>query len=280
MKQNALFLFFISFLCLYSGMAQNVMDQNGRKTGKWVFKGKDHPSSTYQDDLKTEEGNFINGRKEGIWIRYHRDGKTPKLKGNYRNNRPEGFYIRYHRNTKKMEEATFIQNKYKGACVRYFNNGKIAYKGNYNNSGQESGTIQYFFKNGELQLEYSAKNGKPFGTIKHYYKNGSLKYEVILNDAGNKKSVKTYQPSIQKPVTVVRNNSSRPPRITKPNTRGVQFEEFGYNKVYNKNDEIWMDGTFRNGSLWDGKVYEYDADGIIMKVKVYKNGKYHSDGQF
>jgi antitoxin component YwqK of YwqJK toxin-antitoxin module len=41
-----------------------------------------------------------------------------------------------------------------------------------------------------------------------------------------------------------------------------------------------MDGTFRNGSLWDGKVYEYDADGIIMKVKVYKNGKYHSDGQF
>ena len=50
--------------------------------------------------------------------------------------------------------------------------------------------------------------------------------------------------------------------------------------VYNKNDEIWMDGTFRNGSLWDGKVYEYDIDGIIMKVKVYKKGKYHSDGQF
>jgi hypothetical protein len=66
MKQNALFLFFISFLCLYSGHAQNVIDQNGRKTGKWVFKGKDHPSSTYQDDLKTEEGNFINGRKEGF----------------------------------------------------------------------------------------------------------------------------------------------------------------------------------------------------------------------
>ena len=31
---------------------------------------------------------------------------------------------------------------------------------------------------------------------------------------------------------------------------------------------------------FDVDVYEYDIDGIIMKVKVYKKGKYHSDGQF
>ncbi len=28
-----------------------------------------------------------------------------------------------------------------------------------------------------------------------------------------------------------------------------------------------------------GKVYVYDRDGILLKVKVYKNGVYHSDGQ-
>jgi len=260
--------------------AQNALDSTGKRTGKWIFKGKDHPSVNYQDEVKVEEGNFIKGRKEGIWVRYHKDGKTTKLKGNYRNNRPEGFYIRYHRNAKKMEEATFIQNKYKGTCVRYFSNGKVSYKGNYNNNGQESGTIQYFYKNGKLQLEYSAKNGSPFGTVKHYYKNGSLKYEVIISDLGAKNIVRTYKPSIEKPKPVIRDNSSRPPRVIKPNTRGVKFEEFGYNKVYNKNDEIWMDGTFRNGALWDGKVYEYDVDGIILKVKVYRKGKYHSDGQF
>jgi antitoxin component YwqK of YwqJK toxin-antitoxin module len=49
--------------------------------------------------------------------------------------------------------------------------------------------------------------------------------------------------------------------------------------LYNKDGEIWQDGTFKNGVLFDGKVYVYDSDGILLKVKVYKNGVYHSDGQ-
>jgi len=50
-------------------------------------------------------------------------------------------------------------------------------------------------------------------------------------------------------------------------------------KVYNKNGEIWKDGTFKNGEIWDGKVYEYDEDGILQRILVYKEGKYYSDGQ-
>ena len=50
-------------------------------------------------------------------------------------------------------------------------------------------------------------------------------------------------------------------------------------KVYNKKGEIWKDGTFKNGEIWDGKVYEYDGDGILQRILVYKEGKYHSDGQ-
>ena len=93
----------IILLCLFcnENFAQNKLNTSGRKSGKWVFKGKDHPASGYAENSVVEEGNFINGRKEGIWLRYHKDGKTPKLKGNYRNNRPEGFYIRYHRNSKR-----------------------------------------------------------------------------------------------------------------------------------------------------------------------------------
>ena len=69
------------------------------------------------------------------------------------------------------------------------------------------------------------------------------------------------------------------PVIRQPKTKGTAFKPNGYNKVFNENDEIWQDGEFRNGRLWDGKVYEYDADGILLKVKVFKNGIYHSDGQ-
>ena len=134
MNSKAVLLFLIICSFLNENNAQNKLDSSGRKFGKWVFKGKDHPSSNYAENHKVEQGNFVNGRKEGIWLRYYKDGKTPKLKGNYRNNRPEGFYIRYFRNAKKMEEATFIQNKYKGNCIRYYSNGEVSYKGSYNNS--------------------------------------------------------------------------------------------------------------------------------------------------
>jgi antitoxin component YwqK of YwqJK toxin-antitoxin module len=69
------------------------------------------------------------------------------------------------------------------------------------------------------------------------------------------------------------------PKVNSPKTKGAKFQANGYNKVYNNNDEIWQDGIFKNGVLWDGKVYEYDRDGILLKVKVFKNGVYHSDGQ-
>ncbi|MDG2153554.1 MAG: hypothetical protein P8K10_06430 [Crocinitomicaceae bacterium] len=259
--------------------AQNGFDSNGKKTGKWIFKGKDHPRSGHASNTKVEEGNFIQGRKEGMWIKYHRDGRTIRVKGHYANNRPSGFYIRYHKNAKKFEEANFIQDKYKGVYNRYYTNGKPAYSGNYNNKGEESGLIKYYFKNGKVQMEYMAKNGKPFGKIKNYYRNGSLKSEIILDGAGKKKSAINYDPSIEKPVQVIEKKTVGAPVVNNPNTHGVSFEFFGYNKVYNSNDEIWMDGIFKNGKLWDGKLYIYDEDGIIQKVKVFKKGVYHSDGQ-
>jgi antitoxin component YwqK of YwqJK toxin-antitoxin module len=64
-----------------------------------------------------------------------------------------------------------------------------------------------------------------------------------------------------------------------PRTKGVKWQPNGYNKVYNEDDEIWQDGVFKDAKLWDGKVYVYDRDGILLKVKVYKSGVYHSDGQ-
>jgi antitoxin component YwqK of YwqJK toxin-antitoxin module len=62
-------------------------------------------------------------------------------------------------------------------------------------------------------------------------------------------------------------------------TKGVKWNPEGYNKVFNEDDEIWQDGIFQSGKLWDGKVYVYDQDGILLKVKIFKNGLYHSDGQ-
>ena len=102
MKSLAFLLFSLSLIC-FTINGQNLKDNEGKRTGKWIiYKSKS------SKDLKIEEGVFVKGRKEGQWIKYFEDGKTPKLKGSYSNNRPDGEFIRYYKNGKIKE---FIEEK-------------------------------------------------------------------------------------------------------------------------------------------------------------------------
>ncbi|HYG53261.1 MAG TPA: hypothetical protein VD905_20315, partial [Flavobacteriales bacterium] len=53
----------------------------------------------------------------------------------------------------------------------------------------------------------------------------------------------------------------------------------GYQKIYNTRKKILMDGEFKNKKLYNGKLYKYDKNGLILKVEIYKNGKYFADEQ-
>ena len=275
-KSLAFLLFFLCFIgprvC-----AQNLKDKDGKRSGKWIIYTSKSESSK---DLKVEEGVFIHGRKEGQWIKYFEDGKAPKLKGSYSNNRPDGEFIRYYKNGQIKEKGAFSKSKFKGEYIRYHSNGKIEYIGNYNNLGEETGIIQYFHKNGSLALEYTVKNEQLKGKLTRYFEDGALQASISFSENGEIIAVKTFEKKIPEKKIVNRvDNSTSPPKIKNPKTKGIKFNTFGYNKVYNENDEIWMDGIFKNSQLWDGKVYTYDRDGILQRVLVYKNGKYHSDGQ-
>ena len=50
---------------------------DGKKQGKWIYLGKDRPTSGYPAEGKIEEGSYIDDRKEGEWVKYHSDGETP-----------------------------------------------------------------------------------------------------------------------------------------------------------------------------------------------------------
>jgi antitoxin component YwqK of YwqJK toxin-antitoxin module len=265
-------LIFLNASCFY---AQNKRDANGKRVGKWVF------TSEQGSNVKVEEGYYVKGRKEGQWVAYYKDGKKVRLRGNYTNNRPEGDYKRFYENNLLKEVGSFGHSKYKGELLRYHENGNLAYKGNYNNEGQESGLIQYFHENGNLALEYTVKNGKISGELKRYHLDGSMKEKIDFDANGKPSKAQKFAPSnnaITTPV-VVDKKDNLPPYVANPKTKGVRFSPNGYNKIYNDNEEIWMDGEFKNGRLWDGKVFDYDNDGILLKVRIFKNGKYHSDGQ-
>lgn len=274
--------FILGFCLLLSGsinvFGQNLRDEKGKKHGKWVIKGKDRPRSGYSADATIEEGTYEHGRKTGVWIKYNKDGKTIKLKGNYVNNRPKGSYTRYYSNGKIQETGSFGDNNYSGTLIRYHANGIIAYKATYDENGKESGTVKHYYENGNIEAEYGLKNGKVDGVYTQYNTDGSVRLSYKFADGKVTQTIK--KESIPPKETKQKDsNDEPPPTVSNPITKGVTFFSEGYNKVYNENDEIWLDGNFKEGQLFDGKVYIYNKDGILKKIKIYKEGKFHSLGQ-
>lgn len=258
----------------------NLVDEEGRKQGKWIYFGKDRPEAGFPAEGKIEEGDYIDDRKEGVWIKYHNDGVTPKLKGEYKNNRPSGKYTKLWPDGTVREEGTFSRGKHYDALKRFHENGVLEYEASYNDDGKEQGTIKYFYPNGQEEFVYESIDGVPTGRATRYFENGDVK-EIIYYAADGSVEKSEQKEMVNAPVNVVDPGASKveAPKVNNPRTKGTPFKPNAYNKVYNENDEIWQDGDFRNGRLWDGKVYEYDSDGILLKVKIFKKGVYHSDGQ-
>ena len=288
MNKSVFFLtVFFSILTISSSFSQinveeniNKKDSNGKKQGKWVYLGKDRPKEGFPANGKIEEGVYKNNRKEGVWIKYYQDGVTPKLKGEYSDNRPQGEYFKYFPNGRVMEQGNFTGNMYRDSLKRFHENGKLEYEANLNDQGKEQGSVKYFYSNGQLEFEYSAKAGIPKGKAVRYLENGAIKEILFYGENGEVTKFEEKVAEIQiEQVVDAEIKGEKAPKINTPRTNGIKFQPNGYNKVYSLNNEIWQDGNFKNGILWEGKVYEYDKDGILLKVKVYKNGIYHSDGQ-
>jgi len=258
----------------------NNKDENGRQ-GMWTIWGRMKPEKGYPEDGKIEEGSYVDNRKNGEWVKYHKDGKTPRLKGVYVDNRPNGAYTKYYPNGVKMEEGKFTSGKQVEVFRRYYDTGVMSQEKYFNDDGKEDGKIRYFHPNGEVEFEYTKVDGVTQGEAKRYYPNGDVKEIIMYNSDGSVASrieKERENPPFEEEPEVAEPPADAPDG-TKGTTNGKRFKKNGYNKVYNADQELWMDGEFKDGKLWDGKLYKYDSDGILLKFEVWKKGKYHSDGQ-
>ena len=256
----------------------NQVDETGKKQGKWVFLGKDQPEKGYPMDGKISEGSFQDDRKNGKWITYYKDGMTPKTEGEFVDNRPNGPFVRYHQNGVVKEIGTFSQRKYKDSLQRFNEKGVLIFSASYDDLGKESGTVTHYFDNGKPEFVYNASNGIPAGKATRYWPNGDVREELVYDEKGSILSTSGEIEMVSKPETVSNPTLESGKRAPKPK-KERNFEPNGYNKVYNDDKELWMEGDFKNGLLYDGRLYVYDEDGLLLKVEVYKKGVYHSDGQ-
>lgn len=256
----------------------NQKDEKGRKQGKWIFFGKDDPKKGYPMEGKIAEGTYRDDRRHGHWIMYYKDGETPKTEGEFVNNRPNGPFVRYHPNGQIKEMGTFNKNRYTDSLKRFNENGVVVYESNYNEAGKESGTVKYFYDNGYPEFVYQSSNGIPTGKATRYWPNGDIKEEIIYASDGTVQETSGEIQRVNAPIKVEKPGGDNTKKA--PNPIGISgFKPNDYNKIYNDDKELWMEGYFKDGRLWDGRLYIYDEDGLILKLEVYKEGKYHSDGQ-
>ena len=262
----------------------NVVDQEGKKQGRWIVLNKVKKLPDYTDEQKVEEGKYQDNKKEGIWKEYYPNNNL-KNKITFENNRPNGYAIMYHDNGKISEEGLWKNNRWVGNYKLYYDNGQVAQEFKFNTSGKREGPQKYFYENGEVMIEGDWKEGKEGGVIKEYYENGDLKAEKNFNDGNiDPAATKTFEPKepIKETVAVVATVVESPKIIVKkdevPNMPNMVFNGEGYWKLYNKNKQVSKDGTFKKGRLIDGKVYFYSDDGILTRIAVYKDGTYQGDG--
>jgi len=273
MKINCTLVLFLALLpaFLYAQENERKIDEKG-KQGHWIFFGRDRPGTGIPPEGKVEEGRYVNDRKEGKWIKYHDDGKTPKLIGFYVNNRGAGPYSKFHPNGVLKEKGNFVSNHNIDSLKRWYENGQLEYEAFFDEKGIGTGRVNWYHPNGRLERTYIIENGE-ISKCECYEDNGSFK--------GTCQTVSCPQP-VQSPTyeqIEAHKQLSLPPIPEKPITNGEAFRENGYNKVYNNDRELWFDGIFKDGKLFDGKFYLYDHDGILNAVLIYRNGKYVGDGQ-
>lgn len=258
----------------------NLVDELGKKQGKWILKGKHKPGSCYAPEQKAEEGKYADNRKIGKWLEYYCNGNM-KNQLTFQNGRPDGYAIMYHDNGKISEEGNWKNNRWTGPYKLYYENGQPQHEFNFNASGKREGPVKYFYENGQLAIEGNFVNGKEAGVIKEYHENGDIKAEKTFNDGNvDVASIKEYAP--KKPIVKTVEKIEGPKVVLKPDEKvnGASKGPLvlnGQNITYNKNKQITKDGVFKDNRLMDGKAYIYDVNGILQRISVYKNGNYVGD---
>ena len=258
----------------------NRVDIEGKRQGYWKVYGRIKKLPGYNDDQLVEEGKYSDNKKGGKWKEYYANG-TVKNVITFENNRPSGYAVMYHENGKVSEEGLWKNNRWVGDYKLYYENGQVQQEFKFNASGKREGEQKYYYENGQVMIEGNWQEGKESGVLKEYYENGDVKAEKAFNGGTlDPAATKTYEP--KQPIAETKPAVVETPKITvkadeKPNIETKMFNGEGQWTLYNKNKQVSKDGIFHGGRMVDGKVYNYNADGILSRIAVYKGGNYVGD---
>lgn len=285
------FVLSLLILCVSASLAiaqdagQNKVDETGKRQGYWKINAASKKLGAPWTPLQiVEEGNYTNSMKTGLWIEYYQNGNK-KSELTYVNNRPNGPAKMYFENGNLSEEGTWVGTRWTGPYKLYYEDGHVRQQFVYNNLGQRDGAQMYYHPNGQIAIEVTMKAGKEEGVKKEYNTNGELTSETYFNGGNiDPAKTKTYEPKKPESADAVKAPEEKEQKGTAPTVTSTEvkpntgtFNGEGYWILY-KNGQITMKGTFSKKKLVDGEERIYDNNGILVKIKLYKDGKYVGDG--
>lgn len=200
-RPYSLIVILILFL-LNTNFAQNLMDINGKKQGKWI---------KYQNGIKTYEGQFVDDIPVGEFLYFYPNGNikikssfsekglfnraqlffdSPMLKlqaeGNYRDKKKDSTWNYYNEQGILVLTENYSLGLKNGEFKVFNHFGQLNLHENYIND-KKSGLSSEYYETGELFRQIDFENGKRLGKFKVFYPNGKLllegKYKNDVRDS-------------------------------------------------------------------------------------------------
>jgi antitoxin component YwqK of YwqJK toxin-antitoxin module len=266
---------------------------NGKKTDLWIV---------YFDDGVTPKlkGEYRNNRPYGNYIKYYQNGNV-KEKGFFTGKMKHDNFKRFLEDGRLEATRTTLENGTKiDSFYYYFESKCLDQIITYNNANNIIETITYSKDSCNLMLTKTNSSSNKItpcmqeeiafeymlsNKVDSIFKQKDiLKTESVQTFVLDSLSIETSKKhqggyTLQLIEKTIRKNDLVESQIHLLYTKGERPKLNGFNKLYNEDNEIYIDGEFTNGALTNGKVYLYDELGILLKVKIFKQGKYDSDGQ-
>jgi antitoxin component YwqK of YwqJK toxin-antitoxin module len=258
----------------------NQVDAQGLKQGWWRVSGPVPDKPEYSATNLYEEGRYADNKRTGVWKRYWPNGR--KLSEiTYVKGLPKGAYTTYYADGTTEEQGSWDLDRNTGGFKRWYSNGNLMQDFAFDQNGTRTGQQKYYHENGSLEVSVIVQEGREEGTLKRYYPNGDLQETSVFHGGDvDPRSFRNYQPkSAVAPAPLPADAKQAPVKAATEQPNSEFFKADGWNTLYDSQHRLAQQGNYRQGRLWEGKVYKYDRNGILRRIEMYANGRYMGKAQ-
>lgn len=134
-----------------------------------------------KDGKPLEEGNYDEGKRDGVWKFYYPTGDLREM-STYKSNMRDGAYEFYNNKKALQKKGQYVKNRMVGAWTFYYPSGKLKDEKNYMEN-KENGEAKEYFETGNLKSSGVYKNGLK-DSVWYDYNSVGKKQSVFLYSAG------------------------------------------------------------------------------------------------